>query len=153
MDVSGARILLTAGASRLGALVVRELEARSDVTTVVAVDERAPGTPFARAEFVRLGPGAAGLGRVLVGTASDVLVDLRPAAALSPLDPSSLADHGPGTRALVEAIGAPNSAVRLVVAVGSVHRLGWGADLPGFVTEATPARPAPGAGLAAALAA
>lgn len=151
--MSGARILLTAGASRLGALVVRELEAREDVATIVAVDERPPGAPFARAEFVRLGRDAAGLGRVVAGTTPDVLIDLRPAAALVPLDASALARHAPATRALSEAVAATASSVRRVVAVGSLHRLGWGADLPAFVREDTPAPPAPAAGLGASLAA
>ncbi|WP_210492751.1 NAD-dependent epimerase/dehydratase family protein [Patulibacter sp. SYSU D01012] len=151
--MSGARILLTAGAGRLGALVVRALEARDDVATVVAVDERPPGVPFARAEFVRLGRDAAGLGRVVAGTAPDVVVDLRAAAALAPLDPAALSAHAPTTRALADAIAAPESPVRRVVAVGSLHRYGWDARLPAFLREDTPVPPPRSAGLAAPLAA
>jgi UDP-glucose 4-epimerase len=141
--MSGPRVVVTAAASRLGALVVAELERRPDVDTVVAVDDRAPAGPFVRAEFVRLGEDLAQLPRVVQGAGGEVLVDLRAAAALTPLDERALAAHGPVTERVGAAVLQDGSPVRRLVTVGSVHRFGWDRDLPAFVSETTevPGRP------------
>jgi UDP-glucose 4-epimerase len=141
--MSGPRVVVTAAASRLGALVVAELERRPDVDTVVAVDDRPPAGPFARAEFVRLGEGLAQLPRVVQGAGGEVLVDLRAAAALTPLDERALVAHGPVTERVGAAVLQDGSPVRRLVTVGSVHRFGWDRGLPAFVSETTdvPGRP------------
>jgi UDP-glucose 4-epimerase len=150
--MSGPRVLVTAAASRLGALVVAELERRSDVDTVVAVDDRPPAGPFARAEFVRLGDGLVQLPRVVQGAGAEVLVDVRAAAALSPLDERALVAHGPVTERVGAAALQEGSPVRRIVTVSSAHRFGWGRDLPAFVTEDTGAPARPRGALAQALA-
>jgi UDP-glucose 4-epimerase len=141
--MSGLRVLVTAGSSRFGALVVTALERLDAVDTIIAVDDRAPGAPFRRAEFVRLGEGLAQLPRVVRGAGVDVLVDVRAAAALSPLDERGLTGHGPVSARVVEAVADPDGPVRRLVTVGSVHRYGWHRDLPAFLTEeaAVPAEP------------
>jgi UDP-glucose 4-epimerase len=141
--MSGMRVLVTAGASRVGALVVAELERRDDVGTVIAVDEEAPTGSFARAEFVRLGDGLAQLPRVTRAADVEVLVDLRAAAALAPLDERRLRDHARVTERIVAACVEEGSTVARLVSVGSVHRYGWGADLPAFVGEDVPPPAAP----------
>lgn len=150
--MSGRRVLVTAGASRIGALVVAELERRDDVDTVVAVDDRAPAGPFARAEFVRLGDGLVQLPRVVQGAGAEVLVDLRAAAALGPLDERRLIAHGPVTERVSAAALQEGSTVRRIVTVGSVHRFGWDRELPAFVAETTEAPGRPRGPLAQALA-
>lgn len=134
----GARVLVTAASSRLGALVVGELERRPDVETVIAVDERPPAAPFGAAEFVRLGAGYAQLPRVARAAAVDVLVDMRAAAAVARLDDRALAAHDAITERITAACVEPGSTLRRLVTVGSVHRYGWHRDLPAFVTEDTP---------------
>ncbi|WP_157251686.1 hypothetical protein [Patulibacter americanus] len=150
--MSGPRVVVTAAASRLGALVVAELERRPDVDTVVAVDARPPAGPFARAEFVRLGEGLAQLPRVVQGAGAEVLVDLRAAAALTPLDERALVAHGPVTERVGAAVLQDGSPVRRLVTVGSVHRFGWDRGLPAFVTETTDVPGRPRGSLAQALA-
>jgi UDP-glucose 4-epimerase len=150
--LSGPRVVVTAAASRLGALVVAELERRPDVDTVVAVDDHPPAGPFARAEFVRLGEGLAQLPRVVHGAGAEVLVDLRAAAALTPLDERALVTHGPVTERVGAAALQDGSPVRRLVTVGSVHRFGWDRGLPAFVAETTEVPGRPRGALAQALA-
>jgi UDP-glucose 4-epimerase len=152
MTDGGLRVLVTAGSSRLGALVVTALEARDDVSTVIAVDDRAPGAPFARAEFVRLGDGLTQLPRVVRGADVEVVVDVRAAATLSPLDERALTGHGAVTERVASACTEAGSPVRRLVTVGSVHRLGWGSDLPAFLTEEVQPPSTPRGALAVALA-
>jgi len=139
--MSGHRVLVTAAAGRLGALVVAVLERDPSVETIIAVDERPPGAPFARAEFVRLAPGSPQLARIVRGAAVDVLVDVRAAAAVARLDDGALAAHGTTTERIAAACSEPGSTVRRLVSVGSVHRVGWHRELPTFVTERTTPRP------------
>lgn len=131
----GTRVLVTAAASRLGGLVVAELERQSDVATVIAVDDHAPPAPFATAEFVRLAAGHVQLARVVRGAAVDVLVDLRAAAAVAVLDERALRAHATVTGRVGEACLDHGSSVRRLVTVGSVHRYGWPRDLPAFIGE------------------
>jgi UDP-glucose 4-epimerase len=137
----GLRVLVTAAASRLGALVVGALERDPRIGTLIAVDERPPGAPFAVAEFVRLAPGSPQLPRVVRGAAVEVLVDLRAAAAVARQDDRELADHAATTRRIAAAVAEERSPLRRLVTVGSVHRYGWHRDLPTFLTEATTPRP------------
>lgn len=139
----GLRVLVTAGSSRLGALVVTALERRPEVDTVIAVDDRPPGAPFARAEFVRLGAGLVQLPRIVRGAAVDVLVDVRAAAAIAPLQERAITGHAAVTERVTTACTEGGSPVRRLVTVGSVHRHGWDRDLPAFLTEdvAPPERP------------
>lgn len=134
-----ARVLVTAAASRLGGLVIAELERRDDVETVIAVDDHAPPAPFAGAEFVRLAGGHVQLARVVRGAGIDVLVDVRAAAAVASLDERPLRDHATVTGRVEEACLDHGSPVRRLVTVGSVHRYGWHRDLPAFVGEDQPA--------------
>ncbi|MGE4426717.1 MAG: NAD-dependent epimerase/dehydratase family protein [Solirubrobacteraceae bacterium] len=152
LSPGGLRVLVTAAASRLGGLVVTQLEEHPGVATVIAVDHRPPAAPFQLAEFVRLGEAYTQLPRVVRGAAVEVLLDLRAAASLSPLDDGTLSAHGPVTDRVVEACIAASSPVRRLVSVGSVHRFGWARDLPTFVTEETEASGAPRGRLQTALA-
>ncbi|MCK9248891.1 MAG: hypothetical protein M0P31_07930 [Solirubrobacteraceae bacterium] len=152
LSPGGLRVLVTAASSRLGGLVVAGLEEHPGVATVIAVDHRPPAAPFASAEFVRLGEAYTQLPRVVRGAGVEVLLDLRAAAALSPLDDAALAGHGPVTDRIVEACIAGASPVRRLVSVGSVHRFGWHRDLPAFVTEETEAPGPPRGRLQIALA-
>jgi UDP-glucose 4-epimerase len=144
---------VTAGSSRFGALVVTALERRDEVATVIAVDDRAPGAPFARAEFVRLGADLAQLPRVVRGADVDVVVDVRAAAAIAPLDERAITGHAAVTERIGAASSEGGSPVRRLVGVGSVHRHGWGRDLPAFLTEDVVPPASPRGALAAALAA
>lgn len=148
----GLRVLVTAGSSRLGALVVTALERRSEVQTVIAVDDRPPGAPFARAEFVRLGPDLVQLPRIVRGAGVDVLVDVRAAAAIAPLSERALTGHGAVTERVATACTEAGSPVRRLVTVGSVHRHGWDRDLPAFLTEDAEVPDRPRGALARALA-
>ncbi|WP_320670062.1 NAD-dependent epimerase/dehydratase family protein [Patulibacter defluvii] len=136
-DASGLRILVTAAASRLGALIVGELERRPEVATVIAVDERPPAAPFGTAEFVRLGDGYAQLPRVVRAASVDVLVDVRAAAAVARLDDRALTGHEPISERIAAACTEAGSPLRRLVTVGSVHRYGWHRELPAFVSEET----------------
>lgn len=150
--MSGLRVLVTAGSSRFGALVVTALERRDDVATVIAVDDRAPGAPFARAEFVRLGEGMTQLPRVVRGADVDVLVDVRAAAAMAPLDERALTGHATVSERVATACTEGGSPVGRLVTVGSIHRHGWGRDLPAFLTEEVEPPASPRGALASALA-
>lgn len=150
--MSGLRVLVTAGSSRFGALVVAALERRDDVATVIAVDDRAPGAPFGRAEFVRLGQGMTQLPRIVRGADVDVLVDVRAAAAMAPLDERALTGHAAVSERVTTACTEDGSPVGRLVTVGSVHRHGWGRDLPAFLTEQVEPPTAPRGALAKALA-
>lgn len=152
MTEDGLRVLVTAGSSRLGALIVTALERRDDVATVIAVDDHAPGAPFARAEFVRLGADLAQLPRIVRGAEVDVVVDARAAAAVAPLDEAAIVGHAPVSERIAAACTEPGSPVGRLVVVGSVHRLGWGRDLPAFLTEDAEAPASPRGALAGALA-
>ncbi|MEV4420030.1 hypothetical protein AB0L40_08650 [Patulibacter sp. NPDC049589] len=152
MTGEGLRVLVTAGSSRFAALVVTALERRDDVATVIAVDDRAPGAPFARAEFVRLGAGLTQLPRIVRGAAVDVLVDVRAAAAIAPLDERRITGHAAVTERVSAACIESGSPVRRLVTVGSVHRHGWDRDLPAFLTEEIEPPANPRGGLARALA-
>jgi UDP-glucose 4-epimerase len=135
MTASGLRVLVTAGSSRFAALVVSALERRQDVATVIAVDDRAPGAPFARAEFVRLGADLVQLPRIVRGADVDVVVDVRAAAAIAPLSERTITGHAAVSTRVATACTEGGSPVRRLVTVGSVHRYGWDRDLPAFLTE------------------
>lgn len=139
----GLRVLVTAGATRLGALVVTALERRDDIDTIVAVDDRPPGAPFARAEFVRLGRDLVQLPRIVRGAGVQVVVDVRAASAVAPFDERRITGHAPGTERVGTACTDAGSPVRRLVTVGSVHRHGWARELPAFQTEEVdlPSRP------------
>lgn len=139
------RVLVTAAASRLGALVVAALEADPAIETIIAVDADAPAAPFRRAEFVRLRDDYAQLARVVGGAAIDVVVDVRAAAALAPPDNAALTGLDRGTARILDVCGEPDGGVRRLVVLSSVHRYGWGSDLPRFVSEQTPVAAASGA--------
>ncbi len=140
----GRRVLVTAAASRLGALTVAALEADPANETIIAVDREAPAAPFQRAEFVRLRDHYAQLARVAGGAVIDVVVDTRAAAALAPPDHGALADLASGTERILELCRDPEGPVRRLVVLSSVHRYGWGSALPRFVTEDTPLAPRDG---------
>lgn len=152
MSGGGLRVLVTAGSSRLGALVVTALEGRDDVDTIVAVDDRPPGAPFQRAEFVRLGEGLVQLPRIVRGAGVEVVVDVRAAAALAPFHERLLRAHAAATERVAAACTEAGSPVRRLVTVGSVHRHGWGRDLPAFLTEDAAPPKDPRGAFAAALA-
>jgi UDP-glucose 4-epimerase len=135
------RVLVTAAATRLGALVVDALESDPTVETIIAVDAEAPAAPFRRAEFVRLRDHYAQIARVIGGAAIDVVVDVRAAAALAPPDHGALVGLDPGTDRILEVCGDPGAGVRRLVVLSSAHRYGWGSDLPRFVGEDTPVAP------------
>lgn len=139
------RVLVTAAASRIGALVVGALEADPEVETIIAVDADAPAAPFRRAEFVRLRDHYAQLGRVVGGAAIDVVVDVRAAAALAPPDHTALVALDHGTTRILDVCGDPDAGVRRLVMLSSVHRYGWGSALPRFVSEQTPVASGDGA--------
>jgi len=153
MSTDALRVLVTAGSSRFGALVVTALERRDDVATVIAVDDRAPGAPFARAEFVRLGADHAQLPRIVRGADVDVVVDVRAAAAIAPLDERAITGHGPVSERIATSCTESGSPVRRLVTVGSIHRHGWDRDLPAFLTEDVVPPAAPRGALAGGLAA
>lgn len=149
---AGPRVLVTAGASRFGALVVTALEAAGGIETIVAVDDRAAGAPFRSAEFVRLGEGLEQLPRIVRGAGIDVVVDVRAAAAIAPLDERAIVGHGTVSAHVAAAVADSEGSVRRIVTVGSVHRYGWGRDLPAFLTEETPTPEDPRGALARGLA-
>ncbi len=136
--VATQRVMVTAAATRLGALVVAALEADPTIETIIAVDAEAPAAPFRRAEFVRLRDDYAQIARVVGGAAIDVVVDVRAAAALAPPDHAALVALDRGTARVVGVCGAPDSGVRRLVVLSSAHRHGWANDLPRFVSEDTP---------------
>lgn len=139
------RVLVTAAASRIGALVVGALEADPAIETIIAVDADAPAAPFRRAEFVRLRDHYAQLGRVVSGAAVDVVVDVRAAAALAPPDHAALVALDQGTGRILDVCGDPDGGIRRLVVLSSAHRYGWSSGLPRFVNEQTPVARADGA--------
>jgi UDP-glucose 4-epimerase len=149
--MTGLRVLVTAGSSRFGALVVTALERRDDIETVIAVDDHAPGAPFVRAEFVRLGEGLLQLPRIVRGAGVDVLVDVRAGAAIAPLDERAITGHARVTERVGAACTDDGSPVRRLVTVGSVHRHGWARELPAFLTESVEPPSSPRGALATAL--
>lgn len=132
------RVLVTAAATRLGALVVDALESDATIETIIAVDAEAPAAPFRRAEFVRLRDHYAQIGRVVDGAAIDVVVDARAAAALAPPDHGALVGLDRGTERILDVCSDPDVGVRRLVVLSSAHRHGWGSGLPRFVSEDTP---------------
>lgn len=150
----GSRVLVTAAATRIGALVVAALEADPAVETIIAVDAASPAAPFRRAEFVRLRDHYAQLGRVTAGAAIDVVVDVRAAAAVASLDHAALDGLAAGSDRILDVCGDPNGDVQRLVVLSSAHRYGWGTRLPRFVSERTPvAAPGDGSPLLRAIAA
>lgn len=128
------RVLVAGVATPLGAGVARALESEPEVTAIVGVDERDPPVVFDRTEFLRLGPDADALRRVLSAAAIDTVIDARLCTDAAQEDARQRARiNVAGTDALVRA--AAGAGVRCLVVAGSAHVYGCAAGDPAYFEE------------------
>lgn len=130
------RVLVTAASSRLGKLVVDELESLGSFEVILAVDSKPPTLPFEQAEFVLMDDDFSQIGRVCNKTGLELVIDLVPLVAFNELNEGRLRRHPQAVEALVSGCSDGNS-VQKIVSVGSVYRYGWDHKYPRFISEDT----------------